>query len=106
MFQSLSDAGIVVAMIIQSQSLDGHTDMSFTLPRLDLKRCIEVLEEQCADLTDSGKALASDPSVANLSVVGVGMRSHSGVAGKMFRILAEVGTNMQLTAPRRFVGTC
>ncbi len=96
LFQSLSDAGIVVDMIIQSQSLDGHTDMSFTVPRLDHKRCVEVLTEHCSDLTDSGRALASDTSVAKLSVVGVGMRSHSGVAGTMFRILAEAGINIQL----------
>ena len=96
LFQSLSDAGIVVDMIIQSQSLDGHTDMSFTVSRLDHKRCIEVLTESCPDLTDSGKALASDTPVAKLSVVGVGMRSHSGVAGKMFRILSEAGINLQM----------
>jgi len=96
LFQSLSDAGIVVDMIIQSQSLDGHTDMSFTVSRLDHKRCIEVLTTSCPDLTDSGKALASDTPVAKLSVVGVGMRSHSGVAGKMFRILSEAGINLEM----------
>ncbi len=96
LFQSLSDAGIVVDMIIQSQSLDGHTDMSFTVSHLDHKRCIEVLTTSCPDLTDSGKALASDTPVAKLSVVGVGMRSHSGVAGKMFRILSEAGINLQM----------
>ncbi|MCP4447545.1 MAG: aspartate kinase [Myxococcales bacterium] len=96
LFQSLSDAGIVVDMIIQSQSKDGLTDMSFTVSKLDHKRCIEVLTESCSDLTAAGKAVVSDTPVAKLSVVGVGMRSHSGVAGKMFGILAEAGINLQL----------
>ncbi len=96
LFQALSDAGIVVDMIIQSQSLDNRTDMSFTVGHLDHKRCVEVLSESCPDLTDDGKAIASDTPVAKLSVVGVGMRSHSGVAGKMFRILSEAGINIQM----------
>jgi aspartate kinase len=95
-FGPLSDAGIVVDMIIQSQSQDGRTDMSFTVPGSDYKKSIELLTSECAELTDSGKSLDSDADVAKLSVVGVGMRSHSGVAGKMFGILAGAGVNMQM----------
>lgn len=95
-FGPLSDAGIVVDMIIQSQSRDGRTDMSFTVPGPDHKKSLDLLTGECAELTDSGKSIDSDADVAKLSVVGVGMRSHSGVAGKMFGILSKAGINMQM----------
>lgn len=96
LFQALSDAGIVVDMIIQSQSLGGHTDMSFTVSQTDRKRALEILTTSCPELTEKGNALSSEGSVAKLSVVGVGMRSHSGVAGKMFQLLAEAGVNIHM----------
>ena len=95
-FCPLSDAGIVVDMIIQSQARDGMTDMSFTVPGADHQKSIEILATQCADVTNGGKSVDSDANVAKLSVVGVGMRSHSGVAGKMFGILSKAGVNMQM----------
>lgn len=95
-FQALSDEGIVVDMIIQSQSMDGMTDMSFTISQADRKRSLELLTTRCPELTNKGEALTSDAPVAKLSVVGVGMRSHSGVAGKMFSLLAEADINIQM----------
>lgn len=95
-FGPLSDAGIVVDMIIQSQARDGRTDMSFTVPGADHKQSLEILATQCAEVTQSGECVDSEANVAKLSVVGVGMRSHSGVAGKMFGILSKAGVNMQM----------
>jgi aspartate kinase len=95
-FCPLSDAGIVVDMIIQSQARDGMTDMSFTVPGADHKQSLEILATECADVTKGGASVDSDANVAKLSVVGVGMRSHSGVAGRMFGILSKAGVNMQM----------
>ena len=96
LFEPLSEAGICVDMIIQSQSRDGRTDMSFTVASGDHNRSIELLSTVCADLTGAGEFLASEAPVAKLSVVGVGMRSHSGVAGKMFRVLSEAEVNIEM----------
>ena len=62
----------------------------------DRTRSLEILKDQCGELTHGGEAISSDAPVAKLSVVGVGMRSHSGVAGDMFRLLAEAGINIQM----------
>lgn len=95
-FGPLSAAGVVVDMIIQSQARDGRTDMSFTVPGADHKQSLKILATECADVTHSGACVDSEANVAKLSVVGVGMRSHSGVAGKMFEILSKAGVNMQM----------
>jgi aspartate kinase len=92
----LADAGIVVDMIIQNTSVHNRTDMTFTVPRGDRRRAIELLNEKCPDLTDGGKGLAWDDSIAKLSVVGVGMRSHAGVAKRMFELLAGENINIQM----------
>lgn len=96
LFAPLSEAGIVVDMIIQNMSLDGHTDMTFTVPRGDRARAVEVLSTQTADLTGGGEHILSDDGIAKVSIVGVGMRSHSGVAGTMFELLAQEGINIQM----------
>ncbi|HEY9164892.1 MAG TPA: aspartate kinase [Candidatus Kryptonia bacterium] len=93
-FAPLADAEIVVDMIIQSASSEGYTDMSFTVPRNDYRRAMEILQ----DLVRQRKAtyVVGDDKVAKVSVVGVGMRTHSGVAATMFKVLAESGINIQM----------
>lgn len=93
-FAPLADAEIVVDMIIQSASSEGYTDMSFTVPRNDYRRAMEILQ----DLVRQKKAtyVVGDDKVAKVSVVGVGMRTHSGVAATMFKVLAESGINIQM----------
>ncbi|GAA5265255.1 MAG: aspartate kinase [Acidiphilium sp.] len=93
-FFPLAEAGINVDMIVQNVSEDGTTDMTFTLNKTELPRARAVLES----LHDSiGYAeLAADSDVAKISVVGVGMRSHAGVAGTMFKALAGRGINIQV----------
>ncbi len=93
-FVPLAEAHINVDMIVQNVSADGTTDMTFTVGKTDLPRATAVLEEARQDI---GYAeISSDQNVAKISVVGVGMRSHAGVAGTMFRTLAERGINIQV----------
>ena len=106
LFAPLSDAGIVVDMIIQNMSLDGHTDMTFTVPRSDRERAVEVLSTETADLTDNGKRILSDGGIAKVSIVGVGMRSHSGVARTMFELLAKEGINIQMISTSEIKISC
>jgi aspartate kinase len=93
-FGPLSDANVNVDMIVQNVSADGTTDMTFTVGRSDLPRAEKILGENQGAI---GYAeLIHDPNVAKISVVGVGMRSHAGVANTMFRTLAAKGINIQV----------
>ena len=94
-FGPLAAANINVDMIVQNVSLDGSsTDITFTVPRADLARAVQHLEKAKADLKFA--EVKSDINVAKLSVIGVGMRSHAGVALKMFETLAAKGINIQV----------
>jgi aspartate kinase len=93
-FGPLSAAGVNVDMIVQNVSADGMTDMTFTVGRADLPRAKLTLDQHAAK-TGFTEILA-DPEVAKISVVGVGMRSHAGVANTMFAALAEKGINIQV----------
>lgn len=93
-FGPLSDAGINVDMIVQNISEDGKkTDMTFTMGRGDLDRAVAILEKQEKNL--GWVKLVPDRNVVKVSVVGVGMRSHAGVAHIMFKALAEKNINIQ-----------
>ena len=95
LFGPLSDAGINVDMIVQNISPDGEsTDLTFTVAESDLGLALDVLAESNRELGASD--IVPDSSVAKVSVVGVGMRSHAGVAGRMFATLADRGINIQL----------
>jgi aspartate kinase len=94
-FGPLADNAINVDMIVQNVSADGSTtDMTFTVGRSDLERAISVLEGKRKEL--GFKALKPDSNVVKISVIGVGMRSHAGVAQQMFQTLAERGINIQV----------
>ncbi len=91
----IADANINVDVIVQNVSHDGMTDLSFTVNRGDLPRAMKILKDQvkphigCKDVT-------GDDRMAKVSIVGVGMRSHAGIAAQMFRTLAEEGINIQM----------
>ena len=91
----IADAHINVDVIVQNVSHDGMTDLSFTVSRGDLARAMKILKDQvkphigCKDVT-------GDDRMAKVSIVGVGMRSHAGIAAQMFRTLAEEGINIQM----------
>jgi len=93
-FTPLADAAINVDMIIQNDSKDNEeTDVTFTVPRADLARSVDILE---ANKDAIGfRRIITDTEVAKISVVGVGMRSHAGVAATMFKTLAERGINIE-----------
>jgi aspartate kinase len=94
-FRPLSDNGIVVDMIIQNMSADGRTDITFTVPKGDVRRAVDLLERHCSELCQA-ETLSYDDGLAKVSVVGVGMRSHAGVAQQMFDLLARENINILL----------
>jgi len=91
-FGPMSEAGLVVDVIVQNVSREGHTDVTFTVNRADLPRALEIAERLCAELPARG--VTSDATIAKVSVVGLGMKDHAGVAGTMFRVLADEGINI------------
>jgi aspartate kinase len=93
-FGPLADAGISVDMIVQNVSADGEfANLTFTVARKDLQRALKVLEENREKI--GFQEIASADDVAKVSIVGIGMRSHAGVAARMFRTLAEKGINIK-----------
>ena len=93
-FRPLADAGIHIDMIVQNVSAEGHTDISFTLPRDDLEQAEPILARLAGEVGASG--YATDADVAKVSLVGAGMRSDPGVAAGMFEALAEAGINIEI----------
>jgi aspartate kinase len=93
-FGPLAEADISVDMIVQNVSSDGaFADITFTLPRKDLRKALDVLNSVKSKVGIDDIAHSAD--VAKVSIVGIGMRSHAGVAAKMFRALADKGINIQ-----------
>lgn len=91
-FGPLSEKGILVDMIVQNTSLDGRTDITFTIPRKDLRQTLEIMED-VAPRTGASEVI-HDVSVAKVSAIGVGMRNHSGVAARAFSALTQEGINI------------
>jgi aspartate kinase len=91
----VADANIDVDVIIQNVSHDGRTDFSFTVHRNDYTRALDVLKTQVAPATGAAEVVG-DPKICKVSIVGIGMRSHVGVAAKMFRTLSEEGINIKM----------
>lgn len=90
----ISDAHINVDVIIQNASAKGLTDLTFTVPRDDYQSCMEILDRLVKEL--GARDVKGDDKIAKISIVGVGMRSHTGVANKMFKTLADNEINIQM----------
>src|SRR5213594_1873250 len=103
-FGAIAETNIVVDMIVQNISRDGYTDMSFTLPRGDHVRAQTALEE--IGRTVGAEKVVHDERVAKVSIVGVGMRSHSGVAARMFAALSKEGINIQMISTSEIAVSC
>jgi aspartate kinase len=103
-FGALGAQNIVVDMIVQNISRDGFTDISFTLPRPDRVRAEEVLGTVAAEVKAAG--VVADDRVAKVSIVGVGMRSHSGVASRMFETLSRENINIQMISTSEIAVSC
>ena len=95
-FGPLAEAGVVVDMIVQNISEDGRTDMTFSLPVDDVSRARKALDAAAAAGEIAWREMVVDDAVAKVSVVGIGMRSHAGVAQRMFRALASEGVNIKV----------
>ncbi|HPP06558.1 MAG TPA: aspartate kinase, partial [Syntrophorhabdaceae bacterium] len=92
-FSSLSDENIVVDIIVQNVSKDNYTDITFTVSKADAKKAYKITEEVAKKI--GAEKVVLDENIAKVSIVGLGMRSHSGVASKMFSILAKEGINIE-----------
>jgi aspartate kinase len=104
LFRSLADDHVNVDMIVQNTSVDGSTDISFTVPRADLDKAVAACRAHLEDLQAS--EVVTDADIAKVSLVGAGMKTHPGVSALMFETLAEHGINIEMisTSPIRL--TC
>src|SRR4029079_3537315 len=92
----IAAANIDVDMIVQNIGASGHTDFSFTVNRNEYRKALDVLEAERAKRSFEAREINGDNRIAKVSVVGIGMRSHVGLASKMFKTLADEGINIQM----------
>ncbi len=103
-FMPISDAGLVVDMIIQNTRAGELTDMTFTVPRTEFKRTMELVTKIAADIGAENVSGVED--IAKVSIVGVGMRNHSGIASTMFHVLANEGINIMMISTSEIKVSC
>jgi len=103
-FMPISDAGLVVDMIIQNTREGELTDMTFTVPRTEFKRTMELVTKIAADIGAENVSGVED--IAKVSIVGVGMRNHSGIASTMFHVLANEGINIMMISTSEIKVSC
>lgn len=104
LFKPLTEAGINVDMIVQNISHDAHTDLTFTVTKSEFKRALKLVKEVAAQI--EAKDVVGDPNIAKVSIVGAGMRSHAGVASKMFEVLSGEGINIQMISTSEIKISC
>jgi len=104
LFGPIADANINVDMIIQNISEDGYTDMTFTVPRGDYEKALELVEKTGKEL--GAKGVKGDPNISKVSVIGVGMRSHAGIASSVFSALSKEGINIQMISTSEIKVSC
>ena len=104
LFGRVADANIVVDMIVQNMSQDGSTDISFTVPRTDYARAQDIVRAVAKEI-GAGKVIGDD-KIAKVSIVGVGMRTHSGVAAKMFETLGREKINILMISTSEIKVSC
>jgi aspartate kinase len=103
-FGPIAEANIIVDMIIQNVSQASLTDMSFTVPRADLSKAAPIVQRVAQDI--GAKSVAVTEAIAKVSLVGVGMRTHSGVAAKMFDVLSKSGINIMMISTSEIKISC
>jgi aspartate kinase len=94
LFAPIAEANINVDMIVQNVSEEGTTDLTFTVPKADLKKALQIVSKTAQEI--GAKKIDSDEKISKVSIVGIGMRSHAGVAAKTFKVLAKEGINIQM----------
>jgi aspartate kinase len=103
-FMPISDAGIVVDMIIQNTRAGDLTDMTFTVPKTDFTKAMDLVKQIASDI--GAEEVSGDENIAKISIVGVGMRNHSGIASTMFHILANEGINIMMISTSEIKVSC
>jgi len=104
LFTPLSEKNVSVDMIIQNASLEGYTDLTFTVSKKDLKDAQKIVNSSAKNI--GAKKVQVDDEVAKISIIGVGMASHSGVAAKMFKTLADEGVNIMMISTSEIKISC
>jgi len=104
LFTPLSEHNILVDMIIQNASIKGHTDLTFTVSRKDVREATQIISEVVQEV--GAEKLEVDDNVAKVSIIGVGMISHSGVAARMFQTLAREGINIMMISTSEIKVSC
>jgi aspartate kinase len=103
-FGPVAEANILVDMIIQNVGQGSLTDISFTVPRAELRKAVDLVQRVVKEI--EAKSMAVTESIAKVSLVGVGMRTHSGVAAKMFEVLSREGVNIQMISTSEIKISC
>ncbi|MEJ5328563.1 MAG: aspartate kinase [Desulfobaccales bacterium] len=103
-FKPVADANIVVDLIIQNTSVDGRADITFTVPKGDLRQTLEIVREVGREV--GARDILSDENIAKVSIVGVGMRNNAGIAARMFEALASAGINILMISTSEIKISC
>ncbi len=103
-FKPVLESGIVVDMIVQNTSEDGTTDLTFTVPKADFYKTMKLVSDVARKI--GAEKVSGDENIAKISVIGVGMRSHAGVAQKMFEVLAEHNINITMISTSEIKVSC
>ena len=103
-FMPISDAGIVVDMIIQNTRAGDMTDMTFTVPRTDFKKAMSILKKIADEI--GAEEVSGSENIAKVSIVGVGMRNHSGIATTMFHVLSKENINIMMISTSEIKVSC
>ena len=104
LFTALADANIVIDMIVQNVSHDKKTDVTFTLGKADAKKAQKIMEGLAAEV--GAATVEVDERIAKVSIVGLGMRSHAGIAAKMFALLSDEGINIEMISTSEIKISC
>ncbi len=100
----ITDCNVIVDMIVQNVGTDGHTDLTFTVPKADFRKALACVEEAARAL--GPRQVISDDRIAKVSIVGMGMKNHAGVASRMFDLLSREGINIQMISTSEIKVSC
>ena len=103
-FEPMSKPEIIVDMIVQNTSEDGITDLTFTVPKSEFQQTLKMVSDVARDI--GAESVLGDENIAKVSIIGVGMRSHAGVAQKMFRTLANENINILMISTSEIKVSC
>ena len=103
-FEPVFKAGIVVDMIVQNTSVEGYTDMTFTVPKVDFRDTMQLVQKVAEEI--GAEKVRGDEDIAKVSIIGVGMRNHAGIASKMFETLSKENINICMISTSEIKISC